>query len=149
MIERDSLRRSPLLIKSSSWLPKCQLYRFHSQALTRFRPRKLVRSLSDGAGEIRTHVLDGMNQRLQTKSEHECRTLNRTKWCSGESTEATWLPAKIWSVDAPYSTRPTATSTPLRHSIQSHSRHLSTNCCLCKKSTVSDALMGKLRHLRS
>jgi hypothetical protein len=37
----------------------------------------------------------------------------------------------------------------LRCSIQSHSRHLSTKCCLRKKSTVSDAMMGKLRHLQS
>ena len=25
---------------------------------------------------------------------------NRTIWCRGERTEATWLPAEIWSVDA-------------------------------------------------
>ena len=38
-----------------------ELDRFHSQTLTQFGSRKLARSLSGVAGEIRTHVLDGVN----------------------------------------------------------------------------------------
>ncbi|MGB0600239.1 MAG: hypothetical protein ACPGLY_26475 [Rubripirellula sp.] len=37
-----------------------ELNRLHSQTLARFAPRKLAMSLLGGAGEIRTHVLDGV-----------------------------------------------------------------------------------------
>ena len=37
-----------------------ELERFHFQALTQFGPRELAMSLVGGAGDIRTHVLDGV-----------------------------------------------------------------------------------------
>ena len=113
-----------------------ELDRFHSQALARFDPRKLAMSLLGGAGKIRTHVRDRVTR---TKSERECRTLNRKKWCSGERTEATWLPAEIGLSMVSLRRRVARGHWAIKLSLPSF-------CCLCGNNHAGCVITRKVAH---